>query len=119
MSSNASASRPDFPGYTGLSTTYCAGPLWSAEVTWGGADAGPDFTPCFHKTVLVYAPCAVLWVLAPLEHHLNLVAGRTPGAAGPIGRTWQNRSRAAVTVLLMLGEGEKEKESMSMIIDSD
>lgn len=89
--------------YTGLSTTFCAGPLWDLKVTWGGEDAGPDFTPCFHKTVLVYAPCALLWILAPLELYLNRTVRGRPGGAGAIGRTWQNQSRAALSALLMIG----------------
>ena len=108
--------------YTGLATTFCAGPLWSTRVTWNGRDAGPDFTPCFHKTALVpmesklkrtifkttsfkvYGPCAILWALAPLEQYLSVLAARSPGAMGPIGRTWQNQSRAAATALLMIGK---------------
>ena len=31
-------------------TTFCVSPLWDLNVTWYTED--PDFTPCFHKTVL-------------------------------------------------------------------
>ena len=32
---------------------------WDAEV--------PDFTPCFERTVLVWVPCGLLWLLSPAE----------------------------------------------------
>lgn len=44
---------------------FCSGPLWNTTLTWNSEK--PDFTSCFHKTVLVYMPCFVLWILAPLE----------------------------------------------------
>ena len=42
--------------------TFCAGPLWDLNLTWYTTE--PDFTPCFHKTILVYIPCAFLWIFA-------------------------------------------------------
>lgn len=31
----------------------------------------PDFTPCFHKTVLVYIPCGFLWIFAFFDQIMN------------------------------------------------
>lgn len=45
--------------------TFCKSPLWDSNVTW--YTGNPDFTVCFHETVLVYVPCALLWILAPWQ----------------------------------------------------
>ena len=50
-------------------TTFCAGPLWDLNLTWNTAD--PDFTPCFHKTILVYIPCGFLWIFALVDQFAN------------------------------------------------
>ncbi|KAG8302942.1 Canalicular multispecific organic anion transporter 1 [Homalodisca vitripennis] len=39
--------------------------LSDLEQTWNTPD--PQFSPCFEQTVLVWAPCLFLWVLAPFE----------------------------------------------------
>ncbi|GAB0092997.1 hypothetical protein DMENIID0001_080490 [Sergentomyia squamirostris] len=44
---------------------FCGGPLWNETLTW--ATENPDFTPCFHKTILLWVPCGFLIVLTPLE----------------------------------------------------
>ena len=44
---------------------FCQDPLWDSQVTW--FTDNPDFTTCFHQTVLVYIPCGLLWLLAPLQ----------------------------------------------------
>lgn len=41
---------------------YCSQNL---NVTWNTND--PDFTICFQKTVLIWLPCAFLWLFTPLE----------------------------------------------------
>ena len=60
-------------------TTFCVSPIWDANLTWNTND--PDFTPCFHKTVLVYVPCGFLWILAFLDQ----------GAICLHFQTWQMR----------------------------
>lgn len=35
------------------------------NLTWNTNN--PDFTPCFQKTVLIWLPCAFLWLFTPLE----------------------------------------------------
>ena len=31
-------------------STYCVADVWNGNLTWNSED--PDFTPCFHKTIL-------------------------------------------------------------------
>ena len=44
---------------------FCSSPLWDVNLTW--YNDNPDFTPCFHDTVLVYAPAVLLWLTAAVE----------------------------------------------------
>ena len=53
------------PGDRSIAMKFCASPLWDVDLTWYNDD--PDFTPCFHDTVLVYVPAALLWLLAGVE----------------------------------------------------
>ena len=56
-------------------TPFCGSPLWDSNLTW--FTETPHFTPCFHSTVLVYAPCLVLWLLAPLDlYYYNISHAR-------------------------------------------
>ena len=48
---------------------FCSDPLWNTNLTW--FSLRPDFTLCFHETALVYIPCAILWLLAPLQVYLG------------------------------------------------
>lgn len=41
----------------------CISQNWN--LTWGSEN--PDFTPCFEQTVLIWIPCAFLWLFLPLE----------------------------------------------------
>ena len=54
------------------SDQFCSEELWNLNLTW--FSDSPDFTPCFHKTVLVYLPCAFLWLLSPIEFRSNFVS---------------------------------------------
>lgn len=56
--------------------TFCQTELWNWNLTWNAEY--PDFTPCFHKTVLVYVPCMVLWTLGLFEHFVNLRSSSIP-----------------------------------------
>ena len=44
---------------------FCTDPLWNLNLTWYTDE--PDFTKCFHSTVLVYVPCLFLWLLMPFK----------------------------------------------------
>jgi ATP-binding cassette subfamily C (CFTR/MRP) protein 1 len=46
-------------------SSFCGGDLWDLDVTWNTDD--PDFTPCFHKTVLAWAPSVIYLFFAALE----------------------------------------------------
>ena len=53
-------------------STFCVSPLWDINLTWYPSyGQPPDFTPCFHKTVLVYTPAALLLLLSPIEFIRN------------------------------------------------
>ncbi|XP_063235805.1 multidrug resistance-associated protein 1-like isoform X3 [Bacillus rossius redtenbacheri] len=56
--------------YTPLLNSYCGTKFWDANLTWYTED--PDLTPCFQKTVLVWVPCAFLWLFSPLETYYIL-----------------------------------------------
>ena len=38
---------------------FCSDPLWDLNITWYTDQ--PDFTKCFHSTVLVYVPCSIVY----------------------------------------------------------
>ncbi len=48
---------PDF-NKMGFEEDFCGSKFWDENVTWNTND--PDFTPCFHKTVLAWAPTVIL-----------------------------------------------------------
>ena len=47
------------------SSAFCQDPLWDSQVTW--YTENPDFTTCFHQTVLIYVPSGLLLILAPIQ----------------------------------------------------
>ena len=59
---------------TSESSKFCAGELWNNNLTW--YTDSPDFPTCFHKTILVYVPCAVLWLLSPIELKSNFSSNK-------------------------------------------
>jgi ATP-binding cassette, subfamily C (CFTR/MRP), member 1 len=56
----------------------------------------PDFTFCFHNTVLLWMPCAVLWLVAPLWIYML-----TRQSEGKIRISWILISKSIVTILLI------------------
>jgi hypothetical protein len=60
------------------------------NVTWGenGTSSVPDFTICFERTVLVWAPCAFLWIFSCFEVFYILNS-----RARDIPFTWLNISK--------------------------
>lgn len=46
-------------------SSFCQDSLWDLELTW--YTDNPDFTTCFHQTVLTYIPAGVLLLLTPLS----------------------------------------------------
>ncbi|KAJ8688541.1 hypothetical protein QAD02_024336 [Eretmocerus hayati] len=45
----------------------CGSTFWDSKITWNTDD--PDFTECFEETILLWIPCAFLWILAPFEFY--------------------------------------------------
>ena len=80
-------------------TTFCASPLWNTNLTWYPPDGQPpDFTPCFHKTVLVYVPAAFLLLLSPIEFIRNNVSNHS----NPIPWAWLNILKLMTSLLLCI-----------------
>ena len=48
----------------------------TVNLTWYSSE--PDFTKCFHSTVLVYFPCACIWFLLPFYHFWCKYTVQTP-----------------------------------------
>ena len=44
---------------------FCGGELWNRSTVWDTED--PDFTECFHNTVLSWLPAAFLLLTTPFE----------------------------------------------------
>ena len=74
---------------------FCSGELWNQNLTW--LTDSPDFPTCFHKTVLIYLPCAFLWLLSPFEVRSNFV-----NAKRFIPWTFLNVSKLASCCLLAI-----------------
>ncbi|XP_048480556.1 multidrug resistance-associated protein 1 isoform X3 [Plutella xylostella] len=57
---------------------FCGSQFWDSNLTWYTED--PTFTPCFEKTVLVWAPCLFLWLASVFEAYyiLNSKEGVIP-----------------------------------------
>uniref|UniRef100_A0A1B6KK54 ABC transmembrane type-1 domain-containing protein n=1 Tax=Graphocephala atropunctata TaxID=36148 RepID=A0A1B6KK54_9HEMI len=46
-------------------SSFCYSTFWDVASVWDTSN--PDLSLCFEKTVLVWVPCLVLWLLSPLE----------------------------------------------------
>lgn len=46
---------------------FCSDSLWDLNKTWYTDD--PDFTDCFHQTVLVWVPCLFLWLMLLIQYY--------------------------------------------------
>ena len=52
-------------------TSLCGDvPFWNVNLTWNTGQ--PEFSTCFRKTVFIWGPCAVFWLIIPF--HLYYVA---------------------------------------------
>ncbi len=77
------------------SSAFCSTPLWDPAVTW--FTDNPDFTPCFHATILASVPTAFLLLFTPLQlYHASTSTDR--------GVPWSyvNVTRVILTGLLIL-----------------
>ena len=84
--------------FVGVASRWCRDQrnlcLQDWNLTWN-ADV-PDFTECFHRTVLVWVPCAALWLMAPFEVYWLLHSRRGPVPLSPV-----NVVKMIVTSLLV------------------
>ena len=78
---------------------FCNDPLWDLNTTWYTDQ--PDFTKCFHSTVLVYVPCVFLWLFMPFKLYewKNPNVSRTSN--GPSKLTWIIILRFILQLLLL------------------
>ncbi|CAK9795197.1 Multidrug resistance-associated protein 1 [Anthophora quadrimaculata] len=74
---------------------FCGTKFWDKDLMWNTDD--PDVTECFQKTVLVWAPCAFLWLFCGIEIYYVLNSKRKN-----IPYTWLFISKQVLTVVLIL-----------------
>ncbi|XP_055346995.1 ATP-binding cassette sub-family C member 3-like [Paramacrobiotus metropolitanus] len=90
-----SANEMDNMTYHPFPETLCRDRFWDLRTTWYTTD--PDFTECFHSTVLVWGPCLFLWLLLPLQGYYVL------SIQYRIDRwTWQSLAKLAICFLLII-----------------
>ncbi|XP_049511396.1 multidrug resistance-associated protein 1-like [Dermacentor silvarum] len=46
--------------------SFCGSKFWDTELSWN-RNTNPDLTMCFQNTVMLWLPCGLLWLCAPLE----------------------------------------------------
>lgn len=55
--------------------SLCGSPFWEPSYNWT-EEKTPDLTLCFQDTVLLWVPCAFLWLCAPFEAHAMNKSGK-------------------------------------------
>ena len=79
-----------------MALEFCSTKLWDVNVTWNPPPGEPpDFTGCFHKTVLVYVPCTILWLSSPIDFYRSKLS-----LAGPLIWNWKLALKILFTVTL-------------------
>lgn len=48
-----------------ISHVFCGSPFWNYQLSWNTSE--PTLTACFQKTVLIWVPCAFLWLMLPFR----------------------------------------------------
>lgn len=74
---------------------FCGSRFWDYNQTWNTTD--PDLSICFQDTVLVWVPCAFLWLSAPVETYLLLKSSNRL-----VPWTALNLAKLAVTFVLFV-----------------
>ncbi len=69
--------------------------LQDYQLTWNTSN--PDLTPCFEKTVLVWAPCGFLWLGSILDIYYSYA-----NKSRQIPRSPLNVAKIIVTLLLII-----------------
>ena len=77
------------------SRQFCDDPLWDLGLTW--YTENPDFTTCFHQTVLTYLPFGVLLLSTPLS-----VWSSNKSRDRRVPWTFVNISKVALNLLLII-----------------
>ncbi|XP_043526933.1 multidrug resistance-associated protein 1 isoform X4 [Frieseomelitta varia] len=74
---------------------FCGTEFWNKSLTWDTDD--PEITECFQKTVLVWVPCAFLWLFSGIEiyYFLNSKSKNIP-------YTWLFISKQILIVALIV-----------------
>ncbi|KAH9635556.1 hypothetical protein HF086_003170 [Spodoptera exigua] len=64
--------------YNSTLDNFCGSTFWDSNLTW--FTDNPEFTPCFEKTVLVWIPCAYMWLAALVDiyHIVSSKEGNIP-----------------------------------------
>ena len=76
--------------------TLCFSDFWNTEYTWYPENGPPDFTPCFHKTALVWVPCIQLWLTSIIE-----VQRAKSSNAGPIPWSLLNILKTMLLIMVL------------------
>lgn len=76
-----------------LLTSVCGSPFWNSSTIYS---ENPDFTFCFQYTVLLWMPCAVLWMISPLWIYML-----TRQPKGKIRISWILISKSICTLFLI------------------
>ena len=76
--------------------TLCLSDLWNTEYTWYPENGPPDFTPCFHKTILVWVPCIQLWLTSVIE-----VQRAKSSNSGPIPWSFLNILKTLLLIMIL------------------
>ena len=78
---------------------FCNDPIWDINATWYTDQ--PDFTKCFHSTVLVYVPCVFLWINVPFKLYEWKNLNFSMACSGPSKLTWIFFLRLVLQLLLL------------------
>lgn len=84
---------PDYQGQK--MSQFCGSDFWNEDITWN--TDSPDFTPCFHKTVLAWSPTLILAVLG-----LNEIRQYKRSPNRKIPWTFLNLAKVLLTAMLVL-----------------
>ena len=77
---------------------FCGSEFWNVNVTWNtGKDQIPDFTPCFHMTVVSWVPSLVLILASVVE-----LPKYFKSEFKNIPWNWLNLTKTGLTCLLLI-----------------
>ncbi|XP_076672367.1 multidrug-Resistance like Protein 1 isoform X1 [Andrena cerasifolii] len=74
---------------------FCGSKFWDNDLVWNSDD--PDIPECFQKTILIWVPCAFLWVFSEIEVYYLLNSKKRN-----VPYTWLNISKQVLIGALIL-----------------